>query len=227
MSIQTNGSPHNRGQSVVSSISSQSFTSARPYASNSSEESQYNIILDLDDLVDLNMLPGGSSSGTEEEIELDDTASVSTALGGTGVVGDTSRWSRVPIGAFRSAHPIGTAFSPPGGAVLNGTRNPAHASNLSLHTGMTTTTQRKLRGRHIPVSPVLFPAGQSLKAFSHARSRKDRRKEKKVHKVLSGSPPKANSGHPSAGLQQSISPLFSGISSGVHIPPLSLGEPRL
>lgn len=207
---------------MVSSISSHSFTSARPYNSNSSEEPQYNIILDLDDLVDLNMLPGASSSGTEDEIEIDDATSVSTALGPAGV-GDTSRWARVPIGAFRSA---GKQYNSLGAAVFNGTRNKSYAHNISLHGGLPLTT-KKSKGRHIPVSPVLFPAGHSLKAISEAKSRKERRMERKQKKGKKGrdmSPSKSLQGQPSADISQVVSPLFSGVASGVHIPPLSLGD---
>ena len=221
---QTDGSPHPRGQSVGSSISSQSFTSARPYHSNSSEEPHYNIVLDLDDLVDINMLPRGSSSGTEDDVEIDDTASVSTAPG-PAPVGDTSRWNRVPIGAFRSAHPSEAQYASLGTAVFNGTRNAAFAGSLSFHGGVA-VTGRKAKNGYIPVSPVLFPAGQSLRAISQAKSRKDRRRERKQKKG-EPSPGKAKASHPSADLQQVISPLFSGIASGVHIPPLSLGEAGL
>ena len=210
---------------MVSSISSQSFTSARPYNSNSSEEPQYNIILDLDDLVDLNMLPGGSSSGTEEELEIDDSASVSTAFG-PAAVGDTSRWTRVPIGAFRSAGPSGSQYASLASAVFRGTRNPSVADNLSFHGGLAGTGGKKSKSRFIPVSPVLFPAGQSLKAISQAKSRKDRRREKKAKKA--GDHPRGDkASQPSADLGQIVSPLFSGIASGVHIPPLSLGDPSL
>jgi hypothetical protein len=163
-------------------MSSQSATSARRY--HSSEEPQYNFILDLDDLVDPSMLPSGMSSVSEEEEEIDDAASVSTALGGTPAgnagVGDVSRWNRIPIGAFRSQNP--TEFASIATAVFSGSRDPAATYDLSFHEGvsLSNSASRSRNSRYIPVSPVLFPVGQTFKAIAAVKTRKDRRREKKA-----------------------------------------------
>lgn len=214
---------------MLSSVSSQSFTSALPHHFSASSEEQYDIVLDIDDLVDPSMLPGGvmSSVSEEDEDELDDSASVSTAL--VHSVGDTSRWNRVPIGAFRSAHPQGSSSGPHHYAQLataffSGTRDPAVANTLSFHGGVAVSRQGRKK-RYIPVSPVLFPVGQPLKAISHAKSRKDKRKERKKGKIALRQRRRQLVGHnspsrPSDGLY--VSPLFPGVASGLQIPPLSL-----
>lgn len=242
-------------------MSSQSAASGRRY--HSSEEPQYNFILDLDDFVDPSMLPSGMSSVSEEEDEIDDTASVSTAVGAASTsgnvgVGDVSRWNRIPIGAFRSQNP--TEFASIASAVFSGTRNPAVTHELSFHDGVTfsgaVNGNGSRRSRYIPVSPVLFPVGQTFKALQAVKSRKERRKDKKVSRdggrtrkiklengqsTSSRSRPSSSSRRnsasndnflrlpqshqnslPSDGLTHHVSPLFSGVTAGLSIPPLSL-----
>lgn len=242
-------------------MSSQSGASGRRY--HSSEEPQYNFILDLDDLVDPSMLPSGMSSVSEEDDEIDDAASVSTAVGaataaGNASVGDVSRWNRIPIGAFRSQNP--TEFASIASAVFSGTSNPAATHELSFHDGVAFSTSGggngSRRSRYIPVSPVLFPVGQTFKALQAVKSRKDRRKDKKTPreggrtrkiKLENGQstssrprmpsssrrnssskdnflrlPQSHQNSLPSDGLTHHVSPLFSGVTSGISIPPLSL-----
>jgi hypothetical protein len=179
---QTDGSPsvssHYRGQSV-SSVSNQSIASAPPYHSHSnshsSEEPSYNIIIDIDEFVDM-------SDVSEEDEDMDDTASISTALTThQNGVGDFSRWNRIPIGAFRSQNPDET-YSSIASAIFSGTRDPTIANNLSFHGGVAVANKGK-RSRHIPVSPVLFPANHIVKAISDAKSRKQARKERKIKKI--------------------------------------------
>lgn len=238
-------------------MSSQSAASAHRYQS--SEEPQYNFILDLDDLVDPSMLPSGMTSVSEEDEDLDDAASVSTALGGTPAgnagVGDVSRWNRIPIGAFRSQNP--TEFTSIATAVFSGTRDPTVSHDLSFHDGVSFAngTNRSRNSRYIPVSPVLFPVGQTFKALAAVKSRKEHRKDKKPREggrprkvklehgqsTSSRSRPSSSSRRssngkdnllrlpsshqnslPSDGLTHHVSPLFSGVGSGMSIPPLSL-----
>lgn len=286
---QTDGSVSpRRGQSVVSSISSRSMGSAAPYHSSSSDEPLYNVLVDLDELVDARMLPSGMSDVSEEDDDVDDDASVSTALGGIHPVGDVSRWSRIPIGAFRSQNHTYTSLAT---AIFSASRDPAIANNLSFHGGVAVSNSKHRKKRYIPVSPVLFPVGQPLKSISNAKSRKERRKERKQQKDSSSAKtPKAVRRHtsasvptpgasanresgvvdggatgstsasvatqqrqqqqqqqlshqpppsisvsspfvvpdgpmpslPSDGLSHYVSPLFSGVGSGLQIPPLSL-----
>jgi hypothetical protein len=139
------------------------------------------------------MLPTGMSSVSEgEEEDIDDAASVSTALGGVAStsagVGDVSRWNRIPIGAFRSQNP--NAFTSFASAVFSGTLDAAAAHDLSFHGGVTisdaTRDSNNRQNRYIPVSPVLFPVGQTFKAIQAVKSRKERRKEKKSRDGQSG-----------------------------------------
>lgn len=252
-------SPNGRGQSVASSISTQSMASGRLAHSNSSEEPQYSFILELDDLVDSRMLPGTMSSVSEEDEDIDDGASVSTALENpasvAGVVGDVSRWNRVPIGAFRSQNP--DAYASLANAVFHGARDPVAAHDLSFHSEMIAPVSGVSRGRsrrYIPVSPVLFPVGQSIKSITAVKASRKHSKDKKIKERRSGSNVKSEDGSragtprsrpsssqrskrlgqnflrlpqtqhslPSDGLTHQISPLFSGVASGLSIPPLSL-----
>lgn len=202
------------------------------------------------------------SSVSEEEEDLDDAASVSTALnvgtsaGNNGSVGDVSRWNRIPIGAFRSQNP--TEFASLANVVFSGTRDPNAARDLSFHGEVTFAGDGNKRksSRYIPVSPVLFPVGQTFKTLAAVKSRKDRRKDKKTSregrsrkvKLENGQTSGTNhtsrptssrrssntnenllrlpQGHhnslPSDGLSHHVSPLFSGVASGISIPPLSL-----
>lgn len=205
------------------------------------------------------------SSVSEEDEDLDDTASVSTGLGSSvpagnnASVGDVSRWNRIPIGAFRSQNP--TEFASLASAVFSSTGDPSVAHDLSFHGGVTFSADgsRSRNNRYIPVSPVIFPVGQTFKALAAVKSRKDRsnsRKDKKSReggrtrkiKLENGQPASSSRSRPpsssrrnshsndnflrlpqshlnslpSDGLTHHVSPLFSGVASGIAIPPLSL-----
>lgn len=225
-----------RDQSVVSSMSSHSVFSQQQSISASSEEqfpgnTQYDIVLDLGDFVDPDMLPLGTTlpgDSAEEETDANTTTMLAPPLrrvSGHSArrIGDTSRWNRVPIGAFRNlTNDDDEDFTSLATAILSGTRDPAYADNLTFIDGAGQDYKRgrrqggrRSRLKQIPVSPVLFPVGSSLKALSAAKSRKERRKERREKKERKARPHNGRKeisvdGNPDQGLQLN----FPGVRDG-------------
>lgn len=236
MSGSPSGWTHSRGQSILSSTSG---TSSQAGQYPCFDEEHYTVYVDINEFLDTDMMQAGTSSSTDEEDDLDDGASISTAVAGS-VVGDFGRWDRVPIGAFRSRYPdpVQASSHPQAGNALMS----SSAHGVSLHPTVSSLGKRKRR--YIPVSPVLLPVNAShsnIKAISQAKSHRQRRKDKqqskkriRTHSRLGQSPSKLGGGPktdrsrgadhtlPSEGLGHIVSPLFSGVAGINAIPSFSL-----
>ncbi|KAI5478972.1 hypothetical protein MNV49_004375 [Pseudohyphozyma bogoriensis] len=165
----------------------------------------------LNDVLDASLLNNGSSASDSSESDVETTirlagsTSSSARKPSTPGISDLSRWSRIPIGAFRSST-VSSSFSPsahyfaaveddptsrssPGNSIFlplsnkSILRSAQGASSLS-HTlssprGMS-TTQRAIE--RMLTSPVFGPISSPVPQFSvdGPKSRKDRRKEKKA-----------------------------------------------